>query len=413
MSSRFPASARFNASLTMLSLGSEGVVDRPRRAALPRPDVLMSHEALPLETLESLSRQEGMDVRPILVRVLTDLFLQKPNHSPDEIARYEELTLQLLDVVDVATRGVIARKLADEPRAPDAVVARLLEDEPTVAAPLIARVPGLSRVKLLALALDGDQTQAGAVAQRADLDPDMSRLLAHHPNDYVLETLAANRDAALGDAALRALVARALRSPPLAAMLLRREDVDMALLAPLYLHASREQRAGIRKALAERPTRGPGRTLRNVDAVDAALIEAATESGRAHVVSEALSETLGLRLADAAWLSTEPSGEAFVIMLRAAGVENAGVGRALLLCQPEIAQSVARFFELVELAETTPRTVAAELLAALVGEAPAAAPRHEPAFDPSGAVERAGVARPAQRIRRAYQRPGEASLSRG
>jgi uncharacterized protein (DUF2336 family) len=369
----------------------------------------MSAELLPVETLERLSKLEGVDVRPILARVLTDLFVQKPHHAPDEIARFEELVLQLLDVVDQDTRAIVARKLADDSRAPPAVIARLLDDAFSVSAPLLARFPHVPRQILLTLALDGGPVEASAVASRAELDDDTMRLLARHPNDQVLEALAANPSARPGEAILAVMVARAIAAPALAGALLRRDDLDAAALAPLYLHADPDRRIAIRRALELRSSRpGIGRALRRADAVDAALVEAATHEGRAPMITDALADALALKPADASWLSTEPSGEGFVMMLRAAGVEVSGVGRALLLARPEIALSVAQFFALVDVAEATPRVVAAELLDALVGRvAPkAAAVRHEPLFEPLGVAERAGAARASPRGRTARERDG-------
>jgi uncharacterized protein (DUF2336 family) len=376
----------------------------------------MSEELLPVETLESLSRQEGVDVRPILVRVLTDLFVQKPHHAPEEIARYQELTLQLLDVVSAETRAVVARKLADDPRAPAAIIARLLNDQFLVSAPIIAKFPHVPRQTLLALALDGGAVVASAVAQRADLDADMIRILSHHPDELVLERLAANAAVRLPGLTLGVLVARAARAPALATALLQRDDLDAAAMAPLYLVADPARRSAIREALAARPVRpGAARPLRNPDAVDAALVEAAAHSGRGRVIAEALGEALGMPPAEAARLSYEPSGEPFVMMLLAAGIDLNGVGRALLVAQPEIAQSVARFYDLIDIAEATPRSVAAELVNALsrVSETAAApTPRHEPMFDASGTPERAGAARLAPRVRRPA-RTGEATRQRG
>lgn len=372
----------------------------------------MSDDLLPIETLERLSRQEGVDVRPTLVRVLTDLFVQKAHHAPEEIARYEELALQLLDVVDAETRAIVARKLADDERAPASLIARLLDDAPDVAAPIIARFARVPRTLLLSLALDGGVLEASAVARRSDVDGDMVRLLAHHPDDLVLETLVANAAATPSDATLDALVARALDAPALAAALLRRKDYDRAALAPLYLMADPETRAEIRAALAERPNRPPVgvRSLRTSDLVDAAILEAAAQSGSQRLVAEAIADALGLTPAVAARLTAEPSGEPFVLMLRAVGLDRDAIARTLLVAQPEIARSVPRFFDLVEIADATPRAAASELVAALTGaETMAAAPRYEPMFDPSGVPERAGQARAAPRLRRPFVARGKDS----
>lgn len=77
-----------------------------------------------LDSLVGLARH-GVDVKPTLLRVLTDLYIQKPTHSPDEERQYVELSLRLIDAVDQATRETVARTLAAYPGAPDQVLARL------------------------------------------------------------------------------------------------------------------------------------------------------------------------------------------------------------------------------------------------------------------------------------------------
>jgi uncharacterized protein (DUF2336 family) len=375
----------------------------------------MSHESLPVETLERLSRQEGVDVRPILVRVLTDLFIQKPDHAPDDIARYEELVSQLLDVVNVEARAAVARKLAGEPRAPRSLIERLIADDVAVSAPVLSRFPDVSRQTLRALALDGGPAEAAAIASREDLDSDLIRLLARRPDELVLETLVANAAARLTGSTLGTLVERAAGSPALAAALLRRDDLDAVALCPLYIHADPARRAAIREALASRPGRiGSLRSFGGADALAAAINEAAAHEGGGRRVAEAIVEALELRPDDAARLVAEPSGEAFVLMLRAAGLDSNLVARALLVAQPEIATSVARVFALVEIAETTSRSVAAEVISALIGgPAKHVTPRHEPLFEPTGVMERAGAARVAKPTRRSAARLGEATRQRG
>lgn len=376
----------------------------------------MIDDILPVERLERLSRQEGVDTRPILIRVLTDLFIQKPNHSVEEIARYEELVSQLLDVVNVDARVAVARKLADEPRAPLRLIERLITDDVSVSAPILSRFPGVPRQTLLTLALDGGPVEAAAIAARADIDGDMVRLLARHADDLVVETLAANAAVKPGDVTLAAIVERAVRSPAIAAALLRRDDLDHSALAPLYLQAEPTRRAMIRDALAARPGRQPFATRppHGGEAIGVAINEAVATAERGHVIAHALGDALGLKPEEAARLATEPSGEPFVLMLRAAGVDSDLVARALLVAQPEIAKSAARFFELVEISETLSRVVAAELVSALVGHVgkfPTA--RHEPLFDPSGAMERSGGARVAPPARRPLARPAEFVRNRG
>ncbi len=87
-----------------------------------------------LDNFTLLSFRDGVDMRPTLLRVLTDLYVQKATHTADEERHYTELALRLLDVVDVATRAAVAARLGRHLAAPLQVIARLAVDLPDVAA---------------------------------------------------------------------------------------------------------------------------------------------------------------------------------------------------------------------------------------------------------------------------------------
>jgi uncharacterized protein (DUF2336 family) len=78
--------------------------------------------------------RDGVDMRPTLVRVLTDLYVQKLSHSYEEKRHYTELALRLLDSVDVATRIAVAARLARHLSPPMRVMVKLAADVPDVAA---------------------------------------------------------------------------------------------------------------------------------------------------------------------------------------------------------------------------------------------------------------------------------------
>ena len=75
--------------------------------------------------LMTLSRREGVDIRPTLLRVLTDLYVQAPAHSADEERQFIELTSRLIDEVDDATRAAVRARLAIYPRTPVEILERL------------------------------------------------------------------------------------------------------------------------------------------------------------------------------------------------------------------------------------------------------------------------------------------------
>ncbi len=78
-----------------------------------------------LDNLVDLACRDGVDIRPTLLRVLTDLYVQKPTHSAEEEVQYIELTLGLIDAVDAPTRAAVASRLASYPAAPAAILHRL------------------------------------------------------------------------------------------------------------------------------------------------------------------------------------------------------------------------------------------------------------------------------------------------
>ncbi len=81
--------------------------------------------ASPLDSLVDLACRDGVEIRPTLLRVLTDLYVQKPSHSPEEEAQYVELALGLIDAVDPLTRGTITATLSAYPGAPETVLRKL------------------------------------------------------------------------------------------------------------------------------------------------------------------------------------------------------------------------------------------------------------------------------------------------
>jgi hypothetical protein len=92
-----------------------GIYQAQRRATI----------AASLESLVGVKWHDDTDIRSVLLRILTDLYVQKPRHSLEEEQQYVELALRLLDAVDVKMRAEIARQLATYAGAPAVVLCRL------------------------------------------------------------------------------------------------------------------------------------------------------------------------------------------------------------------------------------------------------------------------------------------------
>jgi hypothetical protein len=91
----------------------------------------------PLDGLVDLACRDGVDIRPTLLRVLTDLYVQKPAHSAEEETQYVELARGLIDAVDASTRATVAATLSAYPAAPAAILGKLA----TSSSPPDARPP--------------------------------------------------------------------------------------------------------------------------------------------------------------------------------------------------------------------------------------------------------------------------------
>src|ERR1700741_2659768 len=79
----------------------------------------------PLDSLVDLACRDGVDIRPTLLRVLTDLYVQKPIHCLEEKTQYVELALVLIDSVDATTRAAAVNRLSAYPAAPAAILHKL------------------------------------------------------------------------------------------------------------------------------------------------------------------------------------------------------------------------------------------------------------------------------------------------
>jgi uncharacterized protein (DUF2336 family) len=101
-----------------------------------------------LDGLFDLALRDGVDIRPTLLRVLTDLYVQKPFHSREEETQYVELATGLVDAVDAATRESVAARLRDYPAAPTAVLRLLRADAAPVPTPARVAPEGNDLIEL-------------------------------------------------------------------------------------------------------------------------------------------------------------------------------------------------------------------------------------------------------------------------
>src|SRR4051812_23838874 len=119
-----------------------------------------------LEGLLNLDRQ-GVDIRPTLLRVITDQYLQTPVHTADQERQFTELALRLIDETDIPTRAAVSTRLARHPTAPRPILQQLARDVLEVAEPILRHSVALSDEDLKTIAAERGPSYAEIIASRA------------------------------------------------------------------------------------------------------------------------------------------------------------------------------------------------------------------------------------------------------
>jgi len=93
----------------------------------------------PIDSLVDLACRDGVDIRPTLLRVITDLYVQVPAHTSEEETQYVELALGLIAAADEPTRAAVTARLRDYPAAPIAVLRKLGAAPPPAETPAVRK----------------------------------------------------------------------------------------------------------------------------------------------------------------------------------------------------------------------------------------------------------------------------------
>lgn len=321
-----------------------------------------------LDRLVELGKTPEVNIRPVLLRVLVDLFVRKPHHSPDDLAQFEEISQRLLDEADPETRFIVADKLARHPSIPKALVERFLAERGRMASSVLEHA-ALGTDTLAASAIWGTPDMAIAVARRTDLTVSISRSLAERPERQVLMALVQNPSAPTDRPLDQYLVRRARGDDELSRLLLQRDCVP-ADLAPLFLLATTNQRAAIILS-AHREDLGPdNRRPRLSDAELHALsrVERSLMSTDQDSFDIALAAALNLSLEDVWRIIDDPKGEPLAVALTAIGASPEFAARVFILSGPSIGHSVMAVRTLTALVDSLPVRTARRLVCAMTGQ---------------------------------------------
>jgi hypothetical protein len=280
-----------------------------------------------LDDLVDLAHRDGIDMRPTLLRVLTDLYLQRPTHTPDDERYYTELALRLLDAVDVTQRAALAARLAAYPAAPRDVILRLARDEIEVAETVLRLSPCLTAIDLGALAQECGQGHASIIAARRAAP-------APTPAPAVIEP-AVEREAVRAEAVELSELFFAAGPYERRLILI---NLDYALIAPV------EPAFVMQRAEAWR-------------------LESAALQHNGEAMVRELERMFDISRALARRMIEDESGEPIVVAAKAMELPSDLLQRMLLFINPRIGQSVDRVFELAALYGEISTVAARRLLA--------------------------------------------------
>ncbi|MCA6097270.1 DUF2336 domain-containing protein [Bradyrhizobium sp. WSM 4400] len=269
--------------------------------------------------LMTLSRREGVDIRPTLLRVLTDLYVQASAHSADEERQFVELTTRLIDEVDDATRVAVRARLAIYPATPARIVDKL----------------GLRRV-------GPDQPMPAAAPIPA---PAPSAMPANIPTEAELR---------------------------MAASLAMRPN-DAAEISDMFFAASTKERAQILHNLQETPLKAAARIPAARAARAIHILEMAAFAEDLDNFTLELGEALILPSRIAADVVNDPGGEPLACAMRALDVSSAAFQRILMFLNPEAGSSVNYVYRLSRLYDRLSERSALVMLAAWRGSTMAVA----------------------------------------
>jgi hypothetical protein len=273
-----------------------------------------------LEGLLDHRRRDGFDIRPTLLRVLTDLYLQKPAHPPDDERYYTELALRLINSTDVPARAAVAERLAPYAAAPRAVVLRLARDVIDVAGPILRHAQVLTAADLELITADCGSAHAAIIAARLRRQ-ESSRHQAPQAGDRPAET------------AKTGIAKHAWAGP------------QAAELSELFFTAGAAERRHIlmnlEYAAPVSPRAMPPRAREIVGRLETSALAHNVDAFTREVeLAFGISGRLARRIV------SDDLGEPIVVVAKALQAPRAVLERILLFINPRIGQSVQRVYEL-------------------------------------------------------------------
>lgn len=322
-----------------------------------------------LRDLAASADSKPAEMRPVLLRVITDLFVLHAHHTPQELRLYEEMAGKLVDDADEATLTLVARKLARCADSPASVMKTIRARGGAPANEILLVDAQIEWRDLRNIAASGGFEQACAIACRSDLDREITRILAGRPEREIARAHAGNALAPLAVEDVRLLAARGREDAALALALLGRGDASLDHL-PLYLSANASQREKFVALVRAAGLAGAGRhaAAEPLDEAACARLEAGALRQKRSTFALILGEFLGCDSLCARKIVDDESGDALTLAFISIGLPQEIGARIFLIAFPKVALSNEAFARNMQLFASLSRRDAARIIAAVTGE---------------------------------------------
>lgn len=343
------------------------------------------------EGLFDLDRK-GVDIRPTLLRVLTDQYLQSPVHSPDDVRHYTELAMRLLDETDIATRAAVSVRLAPHSAAPRSIMLQLARDVLEVAEPVLLHSPALTPADCDAIIEERGACYADILSRRGkpaqapdptpvariepvlpaaapientksentkpeSLKPESIKLASTKPESVKLDPTKTE------EAAANTISTEHAAPEPI-------DDADARELCELFFAAGSAERRLILLNLeyAAWPTGEPPAPLQRADVW---RLETAALRHHTATLMRELERALGISYQQSRRIVEDEMGEPIVVAAKAMSLPADILQRIVLFMNPRVGQSVDRVYELSALYNEISVESARRLVAILRAAEPA------------------------------------------
>jgi uncharacterized protein (DUF2336 family) len=300
-------------------------------------------ESLELLTeLVRLAREHTDESRRKLLRRITGVFMLAPGSYTDlQKQCFGDIIEEVAYDLEWQMREELARRIAAETHAPRKLVHRLAHDEIVVARPVLEQSPVLTEEDLVQVSENRSQDHLLAITKRMDIGIRLSAVLVNRGEDRVVDSLVRNQKAKISPDYIQRIAKRAESSHQLQLALVKREDLPKDVMIGLVEHVSEKLKAELQEKIADND-------MLNLEEVAVSMKASITESkaSRAeHYVEElarrgelnerrllrlvseekplefllGLAKFLRIDISTAQQAMTDETGEALLIVFRAAG----------------------------------------------------------------------------------------------